>query len=284
MTTRRDFLRISITTAASLAVSSRLDAFTRRAPLGVQLYTVRKQAESDLPGTLKTIRKIGYDEVETYWNVYSHPAAELRKMIEDAGLRVPSGHFDYEGLEAKFDYANELGLEYIVCPMLPVKMWGAADDFRKAAEQLNKWGAEAKARGMTFGFHNHNYEFRRFGKETGFDILTKRTDPKLVKLEMDCYWITQAGYNPVEMLQKYGERIRMLHLKDRKRGFEPSQELDQKAQHFTEIGNGSLDFKSIIKKAQELGVTHYFVEQDESERDPLESIAISYRNARPLLA
>jgi sugar phosphate isomerase/epimerase len=283
MNTRRDFLRLSITSAAALALAEKLSAFGKRIPLGVQLYTVRSQAEADLTKTLAAIRKIGYDEVETYWNVYNRPAAQLKRMIHDAGLEVPSGHFNYWGLDGKFDYAKELGLSYVVCPMLPQKMWNSADEFRKAADQLNKWGDQAQKLDMTFAFHNHNYEFKRFGKETGYDILTKRTDPNLVKLEMDCYWITQAGLNPVEMLQKYGDRIQLLHLKDRKRGYEPSQQLGKAAEHFTEIGNGSLDFRSIVDKAQAVGTKHYFVEQDESERDPLESLAISYKNARKLL-
>src|SRR6267143_6446696 len=108
MLDRREFLQVSIAAAGGLA-SARLLAAERRS-LGAQLYTVRKEAERDLPSVLEAVRKIGYTEVETYWDIYGHPAAELRRMINDHGLNVPSGHFNYEGLEAgsKIDYAKAL--------------------------------------------------------------------------------------------------------------------------------------------------------------------------------
>ena len=281
MLSRRKFLVVSIGGLASTIAARRGFAATHRT-LGVQLYTVRKQAESDLPGVLKQIRAIGYDEVETYWNVYSHPAKELRTMITDAGLKVPSGHFDYAGLPDKLDYARELGVEYVVCPMLPENMRDSLDGFARAADNFNKWGERAKSMGMRFGFHNHNYEFRKFGQTTGFETLVAKTDPKLVCFELDCYWITQAGQDPVAMLQKLGKRIRLLHLKDRKPGFPASQQLNSAAGHFTEVGNGSIDWKKVLNIAQKYGVEHYFVEQDESERTPTESLRISYNNIEAL--
>jgi len=281
MLSRRRFLAASIGSIASALVTRAAFAASHRR-LGVQLYTVRQQAESDLPGILKQIRAIGYNEVETYWNVYSHPAKELRTMITDAGLKVPSGHFDYAGLPGKLDYARELGVEYVVCPMLPENMRDSVDGFARAAENFNKWGERAKSMGMRFGFHNHNYEFRRFAQTTGFETLVSRTDPKLVCFEMDCYWITEAGQDPVAMLQRLGKRIRLLHLKDRKPGFPPSQQLNSAAGHFTEVGNGSIDWKKVLDAAQKNGVEHYFVEQDESERPPIESLKISYNNIEAL--
>lgn len=280
MLSRRKFLAAAATLGSAF-VNRAMFAERHRA-LGVQLYTVRKQAESDLPGVLKQIHAIGYGEVETYWNVYSHPAKELRAMITDAGLNVPSGHFDYAGLPAKLDYARELGVEYVVCPMLPENMRDSVDGFARAAENFNKCGERAKSMGMRFGFHNHNYEFRKLGQTTGFDTLVAKTDPKLVCFEMDCYWITQAGQDPIAMLQRLGKRIRLLHLKDRKQGFPPSQQLNSAAEHFTEVGNGSINWKAVLKVAQKYGVEHYFVEQDESERPPIESLRISYNNIEAL--
>jgi sugar phosphate isomerase/epimerase len=282
MTTRRKFLALSAGAVGAFALVP-LKLRAARHPLGLQLYTLRKQAESDLPKTLSEIRSVGYDEVELYWDVYSHPAAELERMLADAGLQAPSGHFDYNGLDTKLDYAKALGLRYVVCPMLPQKMWSSADAFSRAAEQFNRWGEQVQKLGMAFGFHNHNYEFRRFGERTGLDILMANSDPKLVKLEMDCYWVTQAGSDPVALFDKYGSRICMLHLKDRKPGFAPSQSMDQKAAHFAEFGTGSIDWKPILAKANALGVEHYFVEQDEIAIDPIESIRISYQNARKLV-
>jgi len=131
---------------------------------------------------------------------------------------------------------------------------------------------------MRLGFHNHNYEFRQLGSTTGFDILVERTDPKLVCFEMDCYWVTQAGQDPIAMLRKLGKRVRMLHLKDRKGGFPPSQELNKAAEHFTEVGNVTIDCSKVLTVAEQLKIEHLFVEQDEGERPPLESLKISYGN------
>jgi len=95
------------------------------------MYTVREQAEQNLPAVLQAISKIGYQEVELYWNLYSHPAPELRRMLADHGLRAPSGHVDYKGFERKLDYAHALGFEYVVCPMLPKSMWNSLDGFKR---------------------------------------------------------------------------------------------------------------------------------------------------------
>lgn len=284
MINRRDFMQLSAAALGTLALRNSLFAAVKPFPVGVQLYTVREQAEKDLGAVLAHISMIGYKEVETYWNVYKHPAKELRTMIVDNGLSVPSGHFDYDGLDSKFDYAKELGVEYMICPMLPKTMWTSADGFKKAAEQFNKWGEKVHSMGMQFGFHNHNYEFQKFGNTTGFDILTTTADPKLVCLEMDCYWITQAGQDPVAMLKKYGSRIQLLHLKDRQAGFPPTQMLSPDAEHMTEVGSGTIDWKAVIETGQQTGVKHFFVERDNGSTPAFESLRISYDYLSKLMA
>jgi len=284
MITRRDLLQLSAAGLATLALRKFSFAAEERIPLGVQLYTVRDEAEKNLSQVLAQISKIGYQEVELYWNVYSHPAAELRRMVADNGLRAPSGHFNYDGLAGKLDYAKELGVQYLICPMLPKDMWNSADGFRKAADQFNRWGEQVHGMGMQFGFHNHNYEFQKFGNLTGYDILTQNTDAKLVCLEMDCYWITQAGQDPIAMLKKFGDRIQLLHLKDRKPGFPASQQLGPAAEHITEVGSGTIDWKTLLTLAQQQGVKGYFVERDSGSTPAMESIAISYQYLNKLLA
>lgn len=282
MFSRREFLRLSAAGASALALS-RFSFAAAHTPIGVQLYTVRNVAEQDLPGTLAQIKKIGYEEVETYWNVYNRPAADLRKMISDAGLKVPSGHFDYDGLSGKIDYAKELGVTYVVCPMLPQSQWNSADGFKKAADQFNQWGQQVQKLGMKFAFHNHNYEFQKFGGQTGWDILMEKTDPKLVGWEMDCYWITQAGLDPLTMMKKYKDRLQMLHLKDRKPGFPTSQTLNPTAEHFTEVGSGTINWKAILAQAQAQGIEHYFVERDSGDKSPIDSIRVSYQYLNGIL-
>ncbi len=250
--------------------------------IGLQLYTLRDLAQSDLPSVLEAVRQIGYTEVEPFSGLYSHPASELRKMFDDRGLKSPAGHFDYDGLETKFEYARTLGMTYVICPMLPESMWDSVEGFQRAADQFNKWGEKAQSMGMRFGFHNHNYEFQRFNETTGFDTLLARTDPKLVCFELDCYWLAEAGRDPVKTIKETGDRVRLLHIKDRKPGFPTSTRLGPAAEHFAEVGTGTIDWKAVIKAAGP-GVEHYFVEQDSTAIPALQSVAISYRNLRRLL-
>jgi len=280
---RREFIKFSIAAAASGLALSKLARGAAHRPLGAQLYTVRQEAERDLPAVLEAIRKIGYQEVETYWNIYTHPAAELRRMIDDHGLRAPSGHFDYAGLDSKIEYAKTLGLDYMICPMLPEKMWFTLDGFKQAAEKLNIWGERVRQAGMQLGFHNHNYEFLRFGGTSGFDELMKSTDPRLVCLEMDCYWMAQAGEDPLHMFERFGKRIKLLHLKDRKPGFPVTQVKNDAAEHFTEVGSGTIDWKPILAAAEKDGVEHFFVERDSGDLPPMESLRISFQNLQKLI-
>ncbi|MGC2265276.1 MAG: sugar phosphate isomerase/epimerase, partial [Candidatus Acidiferrales bacterium] len=283
---RREFLKFSLAGAGALAagkLARGAAAPSAHRPLGVQLYTVRDAAERDLPGVLAAVRKIGYREVETYWNVYTHPAVELRRMITDHGLRVPSGHFDYDGLESKIDYAKTLGVQYMICPMLPEKMWNELDGYKSAAAQLNVWGEKVQKAGMQLGFHNHNYEFKRFGGTTGFATLMNETDAKLVCLEMDCYWIVEAGEDPLKMMERYSNRIKEIHLKDRKSGFPTSQVKDAAAEHFTEVGSGTIHWKPILAAAEKLGIKHFYVERDSGDLPPLESLRISFEYLQPLM-
>lgn len=284
MPTRREFLRYSSAGLGDLAMQRFSHADTAKRPIGVQLYTVRSLTGKDLGGVLAQIHKIGYQEVETFGDVYTRPASELRKMIADNGLRVPSGHFNYDGLADKLDYAKELGVEYVVCPMLPKSLGDSVDGFKKAADQFNHWGEQVQKMGMRLAFHNHNYEFQKFGSTTGFDTLLAETNPELVFFEIDCYWVAQAGGDPAQMLKQHANRIRMIHLKDRKSGFPASQQLGDGAKHFTEVGTGTIDYKNILAIAERQGIKHMFVEQDSTTIPPMESLRISYQNIEKLLA
>lgn len=283
MLTRRSFLKTSLCVASGVLVPQLWSASP--VPIGLQLYSVRNRAQADLPDVLARIKAIGYSEVETYWNLYTHPAKDLRRMIQDAGLRVPSGHFDYEKVPSSFDYAHELGVRYMICPMLSKDVQnGPLDGFKRAADQFNRWGEQASRAGFRFGFHNHNYEFRNQGGKTGYDILLAETDPRLVWFELDCYWVAEAGLDPVTMIRKLGARVKLLHIKDRLPGAAVSQELNKAAEHFTEVGTGTLNFRAIGEAARQVGVEHYFVEQDEISKPVYESLATSYRNASRLLS
>jgi sugar phosphate isomerase/epimerase len=217
---------------------------------------------AELPATLRMIHEIGYATIETYPLVYTRPAKDLKALIEGIGLKAPSGHFDYDTLEEHVDYAAELGIEYMVCPMIARPLWESLDGFKQAAAHLNKAAAKARAAGLTFGYHPHNYEFKKFEGGRGFEVLMRELDPA-VKLELDLYWAIEAGENPLELMRKYRDRLALIHIKDRKpaTGFTYSP-FDEHAAHYTEAGSGTIDWKTMLGEARHLGVRQYFVDQD----------------------
>src|SRR5258707_8535859 len=228
-------------------------------PVGIQLYMVNADLTKDPAGTLKKIAEIGYSEVETAgWGKLS--AAQFRDLLRDAGLRAPSAHlgFGTEDTGKLLDDAKTLGVEYVVSSMLPPKGEGmpaffmslnslSADDFRRIAAKANEIGQRAKAAGMQYAYHNHNFEFRDVGDgKTGYDILLEKTDASVVKFETDCGWMKVGGKDPVEYLKRHGNRIAMLHVKDFKNITKPVIALfsaDRPAP--SELGRGSIDYKPI---------------------------------------
>jgi sugar phosphate isomerase/epimerase len=287
MLTRRNFLQLS--TAAAVPIFTRSLWAQPRFSIGLQLSTLVKQKvdEAELKASLQQIASIGFQEVEPWHAAYSIPADRLRKDIVDSGLKVSSGHFEYTDLTADLSgqlaYAKALGLKWVVCPMLPKSQWTSADGFHTAARQFNEWAKRVNDMGMRFAFHNHDYEFRKFDGTTGYDILLQETDPNLVFYEMDCYWITQAGYDPLQMLNRLGRRVRMLHIKDRKPGFPSSNDMSDSSAHFTEVGTGGINWPTLLAAAEKLQIEHYFIEQDHIEGPPLESLRISYNYLQKLL-
>ena len=287
MSSRRDFLRLSALAAAAGCTLGRTSmAFAAPASsglvYGVQLFMVRRQAPQDLAGVLHAIRQIGYTQIELYPIVYNHPAPELRRIVQDAGLSSASAHFDYDGFESKIDYGHQLGLEYMVCPMLPKNLWTSAEGFREAAAKFNTWGKLVRDAGMTFAFHNHDYEFKPQGNTTGFAELMQDTDPALVKLELDLYWLTQGGQDPATMLAKYANRARLVHLKDRKPNSPTSYDMEASSEHFTEIGKGTVQWTALLSQTHKQGIKYAFVDQDETSEPVLDSLKESYAYLRTL--
>lgn len=283
-TSRRQFLTHSA--AASLALALPRIAHATPPPpsaFGVQLYTVRTLLQDHPADVLAAIRAIGYRSVETYGGQYSLTAPQLRALISDAGLAIPSAHFRYEDFDSRFDYAAELGARNIVCGMAPKSIADSADGFKRAADQYNLWGEKARKANLRFAFHNHNSDFQNFNGHTGIDILLANTDPALVQWQIDCYWVAEAGLDPLTLMRQHSTRIQTLHVKDRKPGFPPSTILDHNAQHFTEVGKGTLDWKSIWDYASSIGVRYFFIEQDTTEIPPLDSLRTSYTNLKRIL-
>ena len=273
ISSRRSFLKSSgAVAAAACADSLRLRAAPLRVPVGLQLYSVRNLLPKDFEGTLEKLAAAGYIEVEAA-GYFDKTAADFGNALHKAGLKCVSTHHQLSQLKTQFDqlieYGQAIGLEYIICSSANVhrdptrKGELNLDDWRYVADQFNAIGAKMKATGMTFGYHNHVVEF---GTENGvvfFDELLKRTDPSLVKFEMDCGWVVGGGHNPVDYLSKYPERFPLLHVKDMVK------EPDGKLRNVV-MGKGSIDYKPIFRAAT--GLKHYFIEQEEFEGEPMSEL------------
>jgi sugar phosphate isomerase/epimerase len=280
MKTRREFLRLSAL-AAGCVIRFPRTAFGAdddgKLIYGVQLFMVRRQAQSDLAAILKAIQQIGYTQIELYPVVYNHSPEELKKIVLDSGLGLVAGHFDYVGFPQKIDYAQRLGLKYMVCPMLPESQWTSLAGFEKAADDFNRWGSAVKEAGMEFVFHNHCYEFKpQEGKQTGWDALMGGTDPGLVKLELDLYWLTQAGQKPAGVLADFADRVKLIHLKDRTAGAPTGFVMGKSAEHFTELGKGTIAWPKLLAQAKKQGIRYAFLDQDETAGPVVESMTESF--------
>jgi sugar phosphate isomerase/epimerase len=248
---------------------------------GVQIATVHREATQDLAQLLRTLHQIGFTQVELQSVVYSHPAATLRQMIEDAGLHVPAGHFAISDIETKLDYAHDLGLQYMVA-MLPRPSPETLDQYRTVAAQLNQVGTSIRNHGMQFALLFHNHELMPQDGSSGFNELMKHTDPALVHLEVDIYWIAQAGLDPAAFLRKHKDRAKLLHLKDRLAGFPSSYTTDTGSDHSTELGKGTIPWPALLRQAQHQGIRYAFLDYDKVALPILDSLNQSFAYLKTL--
>ena len=279
MSTRRHFIKQSSLLTAGLLI--RPDAwYPQQKKIGLQLYTLRNEMSKDPKGTLQKVAAQGYTEMETFgynngkW--FGLTASELKDTLKANGLRSPSGHtfpggfFLRPGWEDNWkqavEDAKELGQEFIVIPWLEPQHRSKADNYKIIAEGLNKAGEMSKQASLQLAYHNHDFEFETVEGQTGLEILTTQTDPKLVQFEMDIYWVSKAGKDPLELMKKHKGRFSLWHVKD----------MDNTDKHFfTEVGNGVINYKDIFKHAKESGMKYFFVEQDACPGPPLDSTAKS---------
>jgi sugar phosphate isomerase/epimerase len=248
--------------------------------LGAQLYTVRDTIGANPEAVLKTIQDIGYKEVEVvYASLSSIWPALKQTQLKPVSVHVNTDIFLKGGakLHAAIADVKEHGFQYIVMPYIPPAERGGLDTFKKLAETLNQAGEKTKAAGLTLCYHNHAFEFEPMGGTTGLELMLKETHKSLVSLELDIFWVSVAGHDPVSLLKKYSGRVALMHLKDKKSGFATQYNEDVPKDTFKEVGNGSVDIPAVLAAAKKAGVHHYFVEQDQTSGDPLDSLRQSYK-------
>lgn len=240
---------------------------------GVQLYTVRSLMQKDVAGTLAAVAKLGYREVE-FAGYFQKSPAEVRRMLDDNGLTSPSTHVGPPELRDTFDttveMARVIGHRYVTIAWLNARAYPTADHWKRQADEFNRFGEKAKAAGLRFAYHNHDFEFAPVEGQLPMEILLGGTDPSLVAFEMDLYWASKAGHDPRNWFARFPGRFEMVHVKDGR----------PNGMAMTEVGNGTIDWKGIFARRKEAGIRHYFVEHD-NPADPLDSIrqSVNYLKA-----
>src|ERR1051326_774140 len=274
---RREFLvRVGgIAAAVGLLGVPRL-ARGKLGAIGIQLYTVRRELAKDVEGTLSKLPAAGFREGE-FAGYREGSAKSLRAILDRLHLIAPSGHVGLQAIRSDWDRTLEqaatVGQQYVVVAFIPAEERRTADDWKRVAAAFNRAGEAAERAGLRFCYHNHDFEFAAVDGAVPYDLLLSATDPKLVQLELDLYWVTKGGRDPLEYFAKWPGRFPLVHVKD----------MDATPQKlFADVGRGTIDFPRIFRKADQAGITHYFYEQDETPGSPFDSARASYQYLRAL--
>jgi len=267
---RREFVG-TMAGAGLAAVLPRLPLPAHRARLekiGLQLYTVRKAMQTDVEGTLTRVAATGYKEGECA-GYFGKSTTAIKAMLDRLGLSAPAVHVGSlapEQWRASLDAANTIGHRYVVVPWIPAEERATLDGWKRVAERYNRAAADARAAGLQFAYHNHDFEFAPVEGRIPYDVLLENTDPQLVQLEIDLYWITKGGQDPLAYFQRWPGRVPLVHVKD-SAGPPDNKMMD--------VGAGTIDWKRIFARREQAGIRHYFVGHDEPT-DLFASIKASY--------
>ncbi len=278
ITTRRGFVAQSAVLAS--LVKPLFSDPLNDGDLGVQLYTVRDVIKKDPATTIKAIENIGYKEVEATDYEKNDPVwkALTGSSLKLVSIHVSSASFTKpDELKAKFADFKKRGFQYVVYPYVPVPERGGADVYKRLGATLNQAGQQAKADGLTLCYHNHAFEFGKVGDTTPLQIILSETQPDTLGLELDMFWVSVAGHDPVALLKQYSGRVPLLHLKDKAKGVPVQYNEKVPESAFKEDGSGSIDIPAVLTAANTAGVKNYFVEQDHTPGDPVDSLRQSYK-------
>jgi len=262
---KKNSLLIIITAFLCEGVVAQKPLYT--SPLGVQTYTFRRSMGTDPVKVLDTIKKLGFTEIEGGGG-RMHPA-DFKKLCDERGISIPSTGAGYEDLVNKIDSvvwrAKMLGSKYVMCAWIPHQNNELTfENAKKAVEDFNKAGKILKENGLTFCYHAHGYEFQPYGDGTLLDYIFKNTNPEYVSFQMDIFWIQFGGGDPVALLKKYGNRWKMMHVKDMRKGTKKDLTGLTSVDNDVALSTGELDLPAIFKEAKRIGIKHYFIEDESS--------------------
>ena len=264
--------------------------------IGLQLYSIPHLLNEDFAGTLKMLAELGYKELEFAGpyahspqqvredsilakifglqdsGYYSHSPAELRALLDDLGLAAPSAHAALKTLQENLgevlEAAQIVGHQYIVCEFLKAR---TLDTYKESAMLFNQIGTRCQAAGIQFAYHNHSFEFEEMEGQIPYDVLLQETDPGLVGMELDLFWLKVGGADPLDYFARYPGRFPIVHLKDMAAemevinhwgAFEDSETIRRIFANLADVGHGIIDFGRILARAEQAGIKHTFVEYD----------------------
>ncbi|OXM14745.1 sugar phosphate isomerase/epimerase family protein [Paenibacillus herberti] len=240
--------------------------------IGLQLYTLRDQTEQDFLGTIRKVADMGYQYVE-FAGYFNTSSEDLNKVLKETGIEAISAHVGLDfndpikmqaDLAVQIEYAKAIGLKYLVTPWAPLPENPELSDVESLAATLEKAARQVKDAGLIYGYHNHDFEFKKVDGQPFIDRLLKRLPADLLIMEFDVGWIHMAGHSPADYLKTYAGRTPIAHLKDFGDG-----------RRDTEVGSGSVDFESVFAIAEKAGIQYFFVEQEEFANSSLESAKLS---------
>jgi sugar phosphate isomerase/epimerase len=243
--------------------------------LGLQLYTVRELMAEDVAATLQLVAGTGFREVE-FAGYFDLPPEEMLRYLLDAGLEAPSTHVGYDeftaNVTAVIEHALAMGHRFVVVPAVPDGERATLDDYRRHAENFDRWAEACSNAGLRFGYHNHAFEFEEIDGQLPYDLLLSQTDPKRVQMELDLAWARGGNADPLLYFEAWPGRFPLIHIKD----------LDSTGNE-ADIGTGDVAFARVFAHAKEAGIEHGFVERDHPA-DVRQSIRNNYAAIQPLWA
>jgi sugar phosphate isomerase/epimerase len=251
---------------AELSVAQKKKKPLYTAAFGVQAFTFRKSFPQGVAATLDTIKMLGFTEIEGG----GRDPEEFKRLCDERGIRIPATGTGYEQLvkdpQAVADRAKILGAQYVMCAWIPHKNGSFnLENAKKAVEDFNRAGKVLKENGLTFCYHVHGYEFWPHENGTLLDYLIQNSDPDYVSFEMDVLWTQFGGGDPVKLLKKYGDRWKLMHLKDLRKGVKKDLTGLTSPENDVPLGTGEIDIPAILKQAKKVGIRHYFIEDESSK-------------------
>lgn len=281
---RREFVQTaSFAAAGLLSLPSFMAVGKAKKGLGLQLYTLRDTIGKDPKGVLQKVASFGYKNLETYGynngKIFGLDFPEFSKVVKDLGMRVISGHYGLglikgDTWKKAIEDAKNAGQEFMVVPYINEPERKSLDDYKRICADLNQAGEVCNKSGIRFGYHNHAFEFEKMEGQVPFDLMLKELDHKNVGLEMDIFWVVNAGHDPLKYFSMYPGRFEQWHVKDMDKA-----DRNKNA----DVGTGTIDYKPIFAQAKLSGMKRWYVEQESYPGDPIDSAAACAKFMKTIL-